>query len=113
MKTDITKLHEIHQQYPNTPRRKGKTTYCFDSLLRASQTGYYKTLCYLTSNERATHQSFRQFIDFLEALGEIYRITDECKIVLNCCEITFKSVIMKYETRGYHGYVEDLFISCA
>ena len=46
---NIKKLHLVHKYYPNVPRRFGKTTYCYDSLLRASETGTYKNIAYITS----------------------------------------------------------------
>jgi len=105
---DIEKLHKVHNTYPNTPRRMGKTTYCYDSLLRASETGAYKNLAYITSKTDFARNSFKDFIKFLDSIGEEYQILDFRTVVLHCSKITFLSEAENKFVR-FDGYIEDYF----
>lgn len=109
---NIKRLHNVHKNYPNNYRREGKTTYCFDSLLRCSQTGFYKNLCYVTSTERATQETFKDFIVFLDENNELYDLKFEKKVIyLYGVRINFSTE--SREERGmlckYGGYVIDSF----
>lgn len=104
---DLKRLHKVHYKYPNTERREGKSTYCFDCLLRASRTNYYKNLCYITNTHKASENSLNDFILFLEEKGVIFNYTYQGIIYLNGVKITF----MGREVRkiGFDGYFEDYF----
>jgi hypothetical protein len=105
---NIKKLHLVHKYYPNVPRRFGKTTYCYDSLLRASETGTYKNIAYITSKTDFARDSFKDFIKFLDSIGEEYQILDFRTVVLNCSKITFLSEVEnKFDI--FDGYIEDYF----
>lgn len=108
MNLDIKRLHQVHYQYPINYRRQGKTTYCYDSLLRASQTGEYKQICYATNTLRAAKYSLNDFMQFLDDLGEHYLVDGQGTIILNNTEIRFisKDDALK---GGYKSYVEDYF----
>jgi hypothetical protein len=105
---NIKKLHLVHKYYPNVPRRFGKTTYCYDSLLRASETEYYETICYLTNTASYARESFKDFTVFLNAVGESYQILDLRTLVLGDSKITF---LGKAENKfvSFDGYIEDYF----
>lgn len=105
---NIEKLHQVHKMYPNTPRRFGKTTYCYDSLLRASETGAYRELAYITTTTDFARTSFNDFIEFLDKQGETYKVISHNVVVVNDIKINF---IGKAENKNglFDGYVEDYF----
>ncbi len=105
---DIKRLHQVHYQYPNTARGIGKSVYCYDSLLRASQTGTYKQICYATNTLKAAKYSLNDFMQFLDDLDETYLVNEKGIITLNNTEIRFisKDDALK---GGYKSYVEDYF----
>jgi hypothetical protein len=105
---DLKRLHKVHNNYPNTYRREGKSTYCFDSLLRCAQTGYYKSLCYVTNTYEASEYSLNDFMEFLYNAGEKYTVSSDGVVELYDTEITF---LGKDSTRkdGFDGYIEDYF----
>lgn len=107
---DIKRLHEVHYSYPNTPRRMGKTTYAFDCLLRAAQTGAYKNLMYYTNTEKAAMLALRDFKDFLWKQGEPYNclVTEKDSLLIFETIITFAGV--KRELKGRRtDFIEDLW----
>lgn len=108
MSVDIKRLHQVHKDYPNVSRRLGKTTYCYDSLLRASQTDAYKELAYLTTTASYARESFTDFIEFLDKQGENYQVLDFRTVVVNYSKITF---LGKSEDKFFHfdGIIEDYF----
>lgn len=105
---DIKRLHQVHKDYPNTLRKQGKTTYCYDSLLRASQTDYYKELAYITTTSSYTRESFTDFIEFLDKQGENYQVLDFRTVVVNYSKIAF---LGKSENKfvRFDGIIEDYF----
>lgn len=105
---EIKRLHEVHKLYPNIPRRLGKTTYCYDSLLRASQTDFYRELAYITTTSSYARESFTDFIKFLDKEEENYQVLDFRTVVVNHSKITF---LGKSEHKFFHfdGYIEDYF----
>ena len=105
---NIKRLHEVHKYYPNVPRRLGKTTYCYDSLLRASETGAYKDIAYMTSKTDFARNSFKDFIKFLDSIGEEYQILDFRTVVLNYSKITFLSM-SENEFVRFDGTIEDYY----
>jgi retron-type reverse transcriptase len=105
---NIKKLHLVHKYYPNVPRRFGKTTYCYDSLLRASQTEQYKNLCYITNTSCYARESLRDFIEFLDKEGEKYDVISINSVIVNNTEIVFKSRKEQQYFR-FDGYIEDYF----
>lgn len=107
MKIDIKRLHKVHYNYPNTYRREGKSTYCYDSLLRCAQTGAYKHLCYVTNTYQAAEYSFNGFGEFLDSEGEMYNISNKGVIALRDTKITF--VGKNDRTKGFDGYIEDYY----
>ena len=107
---DIKRLHEVHKVYPNTSRGMGKTTYCFDALLRAAQTGKYKNLAYTTNTMVAARNSMDKFREFLYELGENYMTTSANVVTVNNCEISFIG-LKDAERKGARvdGFIEDYF----
>lgn len=108
--TDIKRLHKVHKNYPNNYRREGKTTYCFDSLLRCAQTGYYKHLCYVTSTERASQQASKDFREFLID-NEQWFLMESKDLTVNGCKIIFSTFAREDGGRlcRYDGYILDSF----
>ncbi len=106
---NIKRLHKVHKNYPYNSRREGKTTYCYDSLLRASQTNTYKNLAYLTNTAYVARESFRGFIKFLNSEGENYKTLDFRTILLNSSKITFLG-ISEFKFVHFDGIIEDYFI---
>lgn len=112
MKTEIKRLHKVHKNYPNNYRREGKTTYCFDSLLRCAQTGFYKHLCYVTSTEMATQEAFKDFIYFLDQNKELYTLNYDKKLLyLYAVRINFSTKARERDGMmcRYDGYILDYF----
>jgi hypothetical protein len=107
MKKKIKKLHVVHKYYPNVPRRFGKSTYCYDSLLRCAQTGAYKNLCYVTNTYKASEDSLNDFMEFLDDCGERYTVSSKGVIMLLDCIITFCG--KDFKDRGFDGFIEDYF----
>lgn len=108
MKTDIKRLHHVHNNYPNNKKGAGKTTYCLDSLLRAAQTGYYKNLCYVTNTERATETAFKEFLIFLDEQEELYILNENYRhIWLYGTRIDFSTKTKR--NIGFDGYILDYF----
>lgn len=107
---DIKRLHEVHYSYPNTPRRVGKTTYTFDCLLRAAQTGAYKNLYYYTNTEKAAMMALREFKDFLWNVNEPYNclITEKDSLLLYESIITFCGQKRNLKGKRTH-FIEDLW----
>lgn len=110
MSINIKRLHEVHKLYPNVPKRLGKTTYCYDSLLRASQTGEYDKLLYITNTRKRALTSFEDFKMFLYMLKEKFYQYDQNKLELNGCKIVFSEKWDNYlsETQS-DGVIEDLW----
>lgn len=110
MSINIKRLHEVHKLYPNVPKRLGKTTYCYDSLLRASQTGEYDKLLYITNTRKSALNSFEDFKMFLYMLKEKFYQYDQNKLELNGCKIIFSEKWDNYlsETQS-DGVIEDLW----
>lgn len=108
--TDIKRLHEVHYSYPNTPRRMGKTTYAFDCLLRAAQTGAYKNLYYYTNTEKAAMTTLRDFKSFLWNQSEVYNclVTEEDSLLLYDTVITFAGQKRNLKGRDVN-YIADLW----
>lgn len=106
---NIKRLHEVHNYYPNVPRRLGKTTYCFDSLLRALQTGYYKKLCYVTNTSQDLLSKFRDFKYYLYLNKIYFDEYDIYKLKVLGGSIIFTSQ-EDYEILNISdGIIEDLF----
>lgn len=105
---NIERLHQVHKYYPNVPRRLGKTIYCYDSLLRASETGAYRELAYITTTIDFARESFNDFIEFLDKQGEYYQVLDFRTVVLHCSKITFLGESENKIAR-FDGYIEDYF----
>ena len=99
----MKRLHKVHYSYPNTSRRIGKTTYCYDMLLRSAQTEKYKNLSYVTSS---IDQSFNDFTEFLDNLGETYTITNEGVVTLYNSNIIFSSPNSDLKGK-IDGFIED------
>lgn len=99
----MKRLHKVHFSYPKTPRRMGKTTYCYDALLRSAQTEKYKNLSYVTSN---IDQSLNDFTEFLDSLGETYTITNAGVITLYNSNIIFSSPNSDLKGK-FNGFIED------
>lgn len=114
-KLDIQRLHRVHAIYPYTPRRQGKTTYCLDSLLRASQTGAYKSLCYITNTMKSAQDSFYRFLEFLDSQNESYEVVCNFQVNVCGCTVNFKSnstdkvgkTVWNSISVGYGGYIGD------
>ena len=107
MKIDIKRLHKVHYSYPNTYRREGKSTYCYDSLLRCAQTGYYKNLCYLTNTYKASESSLNDFMEFLDNEKEEYKVDCKGLVTLYNTEINFLGRLVRKE--GFDGFIEDFY----
>ncbi len=107
MKIDIKRLHKVHNRYPHTFRGRGKSTYCFDSLLRCAQTGYYKNLCYLTNTYKASEYALNDFMEFLEECNERYTVDSDGVVELYDTEITFRG--RPHGELNFDGYVRDYF----
>lgn len=107
---DIKRLHKVHNNYPNNYRREGKTTYCFDSLLRCAQTGYYRHLCYVTSTEGASQQASKDFREFLID-NEQWFLMESKDLHINGCKIIFSTFAREDGGRlcRYDGYILDSF----
>lgn len=107
---NIERLHKVHKNYPNNYRREGKTIYCFDSLLRCAQTGYYKNLCYVTSTEKATQTASKDFREFLIE-NEQWFLMESKELTVNGCNIDFSTFARENEGRlcRYDGYILDSF----
>lgn len=107
---DIKRLHKVQKMYPNVPRGEGKTTFCFDMLLRSAQTGAYKELLYVTNTRRHAFTSFDDFKIFLFLQKEKYYQTDQNKLNLNGCRIIFSEVWEHYKSPVHKwGIVEDFY----
>lgn len=107
MKIDIKRLHEVHKDYPLNPRRQGKTIYCFDSILRATQTDSYETLAHLSSTMDKADYHFKEFQRFLDSQNEKFEVIKQHTIKLNGTIVRFISKDLK-KNRGYYGYINDL-----
>ena len=105
---NIEKLNVVHKYYPNTPRRFGKTTYCYDSLLRASETGAYRELAYITNTIDYARSSFNDFIEFLDKQGEHYKVISHNAVVVNEIKISFIGTA-ENKNKMFDGYFEDYF----
>lgn len=108
--SDIKRLHEVHYSYPHTPRRMGKTTYAFDCLLRAAQTGAYKNLMYHTNTEKAAMTALKEFKDFLWKESEPYNclVTEKDSLIIYGSVITFCA--QKKDLKGKDvNFIEDLW----
>lgn len=107
---DIKRLHKVHKMYPNVPSREGKTTFCFDMLLRSAKTGAYKELLYVTNTRRGAFISFDDFKFFLFLQKEKYYQTDQNKLNLNGCRIIFSEGWEHYKSPVHKwGIVEDFY----
>lgn len=107
MEIDIKRLHKVHYSYPNTYRREGKSTYCYDSLLRCAQTGAYKHLCYVTNTIKASEYSLNDFMEFLDGERENYKVDSKGIVTLYETEIIFTGKIGISEK--FDGYIEDYY----
>lgn len=67
-KLDLKRLHQVHFNYPNNRPGEGKTTYCFDQILRLIQLGGdIKCILYETNHrDILNHYQMRRFLEFLE-----------------------------------------------
>ena len=109
-KLDIKRLHEVHKHYPHNSRGVGKTTYCYDSLLRATQTLEYDKLLYITNTRKSAFESFEKFKMFLNNLGEKFYQYDQNKLELNGCKIIFSEKWDSYLNPSQSdGVIEDLW----
>jgi len=107
---NIKRLHEVHKDYPFNTRKQGKTTYCFDSLLRLAQTGEYKKLLYITNTRKSALNSFEDFKMFLYMLKEKFYQYDRNKLELNGCKIVFSEKWDNYMSPTQSdGVIEDLW----
>jgi hypothetical protein len=107
--TDIKRLHEVHYQYPNVPRRGGKTTYCFDRLLRTAQLEELEHICYVSNTMQNSMNSKSMFIKYLED-NDIYikRIVKNLITIYNC-KITFESIETFKNKQYFDSVVYDLY----
>ena len=106
---DIKRLHKVHEVYPHVPRRLGKTTYCFDSLLRALQTGFYKKLCYITSGSDAATFNFKKFKNYLTSNDIVFDEYDTRKLKVLNSSVVFTVQGDWKITENSDGIIEDLF----
>jgi hypothetical protein len=89
---DIKRLHQVHKDYPFNSWRQGKTTYCFDSLLRLAQTGAFKKIAYITNNTKTARCNRNEFLIFVlqNADLDLKRVSDKLFSVEICnCEVEF------------------------
>lgn len=109
-KINIKRLHRVQKMYPNVPRGEGKTTFCFDMLLRSAQTGAYKELLYVTNIRAVAFDSFIDFQSFLELSGEKFYIADQNKLNLLGCRIIFSEGWEHYKSPVHKwGIIEDFY----
>lgn len=107
---DIKRLHQIHFKHPSSiNRREEKSTYCFDNLLRCSQTGYYKNLAYITNTYKASKYSLNDFMEYLQLEDEKFTVDYNGVIELNNTKITFKGVGREVSNIRFDGFIEDYF----
>lgn len=108
---NIKRLHEVHYLYPNVPRRFGKTTYCYDRLLRTAQLGTVEEQFYITNTQRDAHTAFKDFMHFLSDMEEkiSYSLKD-FTVFIGKCEIKFISLAGKERLKGnYNYFTEDYY----
>ena len=89
---DIKRLHKVHYKYPNNLQGEGKSTYGYDSLLRYAQTGYYKNLCYVKDNYKASQFALNDFMNFLTDQGERFTMSFKGTVELYGVHITFRAI---------------------
>lgn len=64
-KLDLKRLHKVHFHYPNNHPGEGKTTYCFDQILRLIQLGEgIEQIVYLTTTRKAAEMQRDSFLKF-------------------------------------------------
>jgi hypothetical protein len=109
-KIDIKRLHKVQKMYPNVPKGEGKTTFCFDMLLRSAQTCAYKELLYVTNTRVSALNAFTDFQWFLRLSRETFYLTDKNKLNLYGCRIIFSEGWEHYKYPVHKwGVVEDFY----
>lgn len=103
---DIKRLHQVHYSYPNNYRRQGKTTYCFDQLLRIAQLGDIKTQAFITNN---VIENIRKFVYFLQKEKVEFTFNSKNNTVLiGECKILFLSLAGKKKLKDVEcSIIED------
>lgn len=114
MSVDIKRLHKVHKLYPNVPKGLGKTTYCYDSLLRIAQTGVFKKIAYITNNTKTARANRKDFLIFVfeNAEWDLKRVSDKLFSVEICnCEVAFfgKEDFYRGVYKDVEAIVEDYF----
>lgn len=106
--TDIKRLHEVHYQYPNVPRRGGKTRYCLDRLLRTAQLGELKNICYISNKMDSSMDAFANFVKLL--INEKITFRHKQGIVwIDDCIIQFESLETIKNKPRFDSGVYDLY----
>lgn len=110
---DVKRLHEVHYKYPNVPRGEGKTTYCFDSLLRLTQTGEFKKIAYITNDIKTARTNRIDFLEFVwtNANNDLKRVSDKLfSVELHNCEVAFFGREEYHnKRRDFEAIIEDYF----
>lgn len=114
MSVDIKRLHQVHKDFPNTLKRQGKTTYCYDSLLRIAQTGVFKKIAYITNDTKTARNNRKDFLTFVFENAEwgLKRVSDKLFSVEVCnCEVAFfgKEDFYRGVYKDVEAIVEDYF----
>ncbi len=106
--TDIKRLHEVHYQYPNVARGRGKTRYCLDRLIRTAELGELKNICYIANTMQSSMNAFADFIKLL--INEKIPFSHKQGIVeIYGCTIRFESLETIKNKPQFESGVFDLY----